>query len=282
MNPAEPPHATTVAIFGVGLIGGSIAAALKRRRSATVIGIGRNAPRLEEARRAGLIDVAATTPDAAAQAELVVVCTPVDRIVEDVRHVAPHLRPGTIITDAGSVKARICTELRGGLPEGVAFVGSHPLAGSEKNGWEHSDAELFQDRVCVVTPGEAARSDAVERVNSFWRDLGMRVVRMSPEDHDRALAATSHVPHVVAAALASQLTPDLRDLAATGFRDTTRIAAGDPQLWTAILLANRQPVAQSLASLIERLAAFRAVIGAGDEGELRRLLTAARDRRNLL
>jgi prephenate dehydrogenase len=283
MTSIAPRHESTVAIIGVGLIGGSIAAALRRRKAAMkVIGIGRNAVRLDEARQAGLIDVTATSVDAARDAELVVVCTPVDRIVEDVRSVAAHLRPGAIITDAGSVKGRICGDLRTGLPEGVAFVGSHPLAGSEKNGWEHRDAELFDDRVCVVTPDSSTKPETLNRVEDFWRTLGMRIVRMSPEDHDRALAITSHVPHVAAAALAAQLTDQLRDLAATGFRDTTRIAAGDPELWTAILLANADSVSAGIDRVMEQLAAIRTAIDSGDEAGLQRLLAVARERRNLL
>lgn len=284
MTTAPAGQKSTVAIAGVGLIGGSIAAALRRRRgnSISIIGLGRNAARLEQARDAGLIDEAATRPDAARDAELVVVCTPVDRIVEDVRSIAEHLRRGAIITDAGSVKGQICSSLLTGLPPGVAFVGSHPLAGSEKNGWEHSDPELFEGRVCVVTPDESPRPDAQQRIEEFWRSMGMRIVRMSPEEHDQALATTSHVPHVVAAALASQLTDDIRNLAATGFRDTTRIAAGDPELWTAILLANADSLAGGIDRIIEQLGAFREAVRSGDAARLRQLLKAAQDRRQQL
>jgi prephenate dehydrogenase len=172
--------------------------------------------------------------------------------------------------------------LQSGLPAGVAFVGSHPLAGSERNGWEHSDAELFEGRVCVVTPNHSTRPEALDRVEDFWRTMGMRIVRMSPEEHDRALAITSHVPHVVAAALAAQLTEELRGLAATGFRDTTRIAAGDPELWTAIMLANAGSVTTGIDHVLELLAAFRTAIDTGDESGLLRLLEVARERRNLL
>jgi prephenate dehydrogenase len=283
MTSSVPEQGSTIAIVGVGLIGGSIAAALRRRHAAVrIVGIGRNAARLEQAQQAGLIDVAATSPAAAGDAALVAICTPVDRIVEDARDIARCLRPGALITDAGSVKGRICSELQHDLPEGVTFVGSHPLAGSEKNGWEHSDAELFEGRVCVVTPASSTQPDALQRVEEFWRTLGMRIVRMSPEEHDRALAITSHVPHVAAAALAAQLTDALRELAATGFRDTTRIAAGDPELWAAILLANADSVTAGIDRVMEQMAAFRTAIESGDEPGLRRLLDVARERRNQL
>jgi prephenate dehydrogenase len=267
----------------VGLIGGSIAAALRQfQPETTVIGIGRNRARLQAAREAGLLDVAATEMSAARDCRLVIVCTPVDRIVADVRTAAAQLASGALVTDAGSVKARICAELVSGLPDGVHFVGSHPLAGSEKNGWEHSDADLFRDRVCVVTPNDATSGEACRTVESFWRSLGMRVLRMSPEDHDQALATTSHVPHVAAAAVAAQLTHEWLDLAATGFRDTTRIAAGDPDLWAAILLANRDPVVAGLANLIDRLDEFRTVIADGDTARLKHLLSDAKALRDRL
>ena len=281
-DPSTTPPPGAIGIVGVGLIGGSIAAAIKQLEPGTrVIGIGRSQVRLEAARDAGLLDVAATDMSAVRDCRLVIVCTPVDRIVADVHAAATQLAPGAIVTDAGSVKARICAELVSGLPDGVHFVGSHPLAGSEKNGWEHSDADLFRDRVCVVTPSAATPDDACRTAESFWRGLGMRVVRMSPEDHDRALATTSHVPHVAAAAVAAQLTQEWLDLAATGFRDTTRIAAGDPDLWSAILLANRNPVIAGLANLIDRLDEFRTAIADGDVSRLKHLLSdskALRDR----
>lgn len=267
----------------MGLIGGSIAAALKRQDGGChIIGIGRNQSRLEAARAAGVIDEAATNSAALSQCDLVVVCTPVDRIIEDVQSAAQHLRSGALVTDAGSVKERICRGLRTGLPDGVRFVGSHPLAGSEKNGWEHSDADLFQDRVCVVTPDDSTAPDACEQVTAFWQRLGMRVLRMSPAEHDRALAATSHVPHVAAAAVASLLTGELHDLASTGFRDTTRIAAGDPDLWTAILLENAESVGLRLNELGQRLSEFRAAIEAGNSEQLRRLLQTAKEQRDQL
>ena len=269
--------------MGVGLIGGSIAAALKRiHPETTVIGIGRHQARLEAARDAGLLDVVATEMSAARDCRLVIVCTPVDRIVDDVRAAAAQLASGALVTDAGSVKARICAELGSALPDGVHFVGSHPLAGSEKNGWEHSDADLFRDRVCVVTPAAATPDEACRTVESFWRGLGMRVLRMSSEDHDRALATTSHVPHVAAAAVAAQLKQEWLDLAATGFRDTTRIAAGDPDLWSAILLANREPVGAGLANLIDRLDEFRTAIADGDAARLKHLLSEAKALRDRL
>lgn len=274
----KPPF-DTVAVAGVGLIGGSIAAALKLRGLAnSVIGIGRSRERLEAARVAGLLDGVATEFDEVESAELVVVCTPVDRIVEDVRRAAA-LGPGTLITDAGSVKACLCDELHGTLPDGVTFVGSHPLAGSEKSGWENGTADLFVDRLCVITPDDDSKGTTVDRVEEFWQALGMRTQRMSAADHDRAVAATSHVPHVVAAALMSLINDSNAPLASTGFRDVTRIAAGDPHLWTAILKGNSAAVCDELDRLISELSRYRDSLKNVDFEAIGKLLTDAQRRR---
>jgi prephenate dehydrogenase len=281
-TPSAADRQEVIAIIGVGLIGGSIGAAVKRRHLArTVIGIGRNEARLQGAREAGLIDVASTLLDGIRDADLVIVCTPVDRIAADVLAAAAHLRPGSVITDAGSVKAAICRDIESArLPEGVRFVGSHPLAGSEKAGWEYADADVFQGRVCVVTPEPA--SENCERVLQFWESLGMQTVVMSPDAHDRAVAITSHLPHVVAAGLASMLLEELIPLAATGFRDTTRIAAGDADLWTSILISNAGPVKDGLSRLMQRLGQIHDALAADDAEAIRRFLASAKANRDVL
>jgi prephenate dehydrogenase len=281
LSPSQFPADTTVAVVGVGLIGGSIAAALKSRgHRGRVVGVGRSADRLETAASAGLLDDFTTSPTAI-RADLWVVCTPVDRIAADVRAIADATHPGTLITDAGSVKGPICRELES-LPGGVTFVGSHPLAGSEQRGFEHARADLFQGRTCVITPPGDASPDDVARLTAFWRSLGLRVVRMTPEDHDEALAYTSHAPHAVAAALAAALTDAERPLTATGFADTTRIAAGDPDLWAAIFLQNADALERGLKRFAGRLDAIRAAITARDAAALKNLLRAAKTNRDAL
>jgi prephenate dehydrogenase len=272
------PAEQTVAIVGVGLIGGSIARALKWRRAAsTVIGVGRDAARLEEPRKKGWLDrITTRMEDAAREADLIVFCTPVDRIVNGVREAAASCRSGTLLTDAGSVKGPICAALEGTLPAGVEFVGAHPLAGSEKKGCEFAHPELFVERVCVVTPCDTTSNGARSRVTVFWQMLGMRVIEMTPAAHDRALAETSHLPHLIAATLAATLSPENRELAATGFRDTTRIAVGDPELWTAILLSNADEVLRSLAKFEQSAIQFRRALEARDSQRLQDLLTAAK------
>jgi prephenate dehydrogenase len=275
---------TTLTIVGVGLIGGSIGLAAKRRGLVErVVGVGRQPDSLDRARAVGAIDEGCLDLAAALrQADVAVFCTPVDRIAEQVLTGAASCPPGALLTDAGSTKAAIVAAVDGRLPPGVAFVGSHPLAGSEKRGPEHADADLFQDRLTVVTPTRHSDPAAVERTVAFWRALGSRVRLLSPEEHDQALALTSHLPHLVAAALAGILPPELRDLTATGFRDTTRVAAGDPSLWTGIFAQNRAAVLAALQTLAGRLAEFRSALEDGDRQALDTLLAQAKKVRDAL
>ena len=267
------PAFETLTIVGVGLLGGSIARAAKQRGQVQrVIGVGRSAARLDQARQTGLIDdIQTDLLQAAAQSDLMIFATPVNLIVPGVREAATACRPGTLITDVGSTKSHLCRELATGLPKGLTFVGSHPLAGSHLQGWEHAHADLFEGRVCVVTPIESSSRDTVARLTAFWHAIGMSVLEMSPEAHDSALAQSSHVPHVVASALAQTLADENRLLAATGFADTTRIAAGDPQVWVPILMDNRDAVLARLDEFSAQVAAFREALARGDADELRRL-----------
>lgn len=273
--------AKSVVIVGVGLIGGSIAAALRRAGfPGRIVGVTRDAVRLQPAVDDGLIDAA--TEDlgvAAAEGDLLVFCTPVDRIVSAVRQAARHARPGTLITDAGSVKQSICDPLTDGLPTGVCFVGSHPLAGSEKQGFASAQADLFEDRICVLTPHSQTPAAALQRLRAFWEQLGARVCEMTPAAHDLALAHTSHLPHFAAVGLAGLLQDSEKYLTATGFRDTTRIAAGDPGLWSAIALGNRKAIVAALDEYCEAMHEIRDAIAREDAERLKKLLQVAKRNR---
>lgn len=279
-NPVAPPEGT-LAIVGVGLIGGSIAAAVRRRGVALrVIGVGRNPHRLAAAVSAGLIDEFTTDPaDAARHATLMVFCTPVEEIVTGVREIAPHLLSNSLVTDAGSVKQALCEP----LAEVPAFLGAHPIAGKELSGFEHADADLFVNRTCVITPLPHHTGEQKSRLQRFWEAIGMRVVTLSPADHDAVLARTSHVPHVVAAAVAAALPETDRPLTGTGFRSTTRIAAGPPDLWTGILSMNRDAVLAGIEQVQQHLAGFATALRDHDTEQLKQLLDdakAARERLN--
>ena len=271
----------TVAIVGVGLIGGSIGLALRRRGLARhVVGIGHREDSLRVALDRGA--VTRTTLELAegvAEAEWVVVCTPVARIARDVRAAADHCRPGAIITDAGSTKAKIVEQVGNALPRGVRFIGSHPLAGGERSGPAAADADLFADRLVVLTPSALTAADDVVRVSQFWQALGARLMTMTADDHDRLLASSSHLPHLVAAVLAAATPEEAISLTATGWADSTRIAAGDPELWRQIFASNRASVLKSLRNFEDVLADIRAALQAGDDQRVLEILRAGQDRR---
>src|SRR5438067_3144090 len=204
----------TLTIVGVGLLGGSLGLAAKQRGLVRrVLGVGRHLDGLDYARQLGAIDEGfLALQDAVRSAEVVVFCTPVDQIARQALAAAEACPPGTLLTDVGSTKADIVRAVEGRLPDGVAFVGSHPLAGSEKRGPEHANPRLFERRLTVVTQTPRTDPVALERTRAFWEGLGSRVRVMSPEEHDRALALTSHLPHLLAAALAGIVPPELYDL----------------------------------------------------------------------
>ncbi len=270
-----------LAVLGLGLLGGSLAWAVRERRLAReVVGQGRRAPALEAARARGLVDRVTTDARAAvAGADLVVLATPVEVMAELVRRVAPELAAGCVVSDVGSVKGVLAETLPGLLPPGVSYVGAHPMAGGHRGGVERARPDLFEGATCVVCPGPAATSEAEARVEGLWRALGSRVVRREPAAHDGEVAWTSHVPHALAFAYGRALSGAPRgagDLAGPGFRDFTRIARSDPALWGGILDANRKALAAPLARVAERLAELARILEAGDAEAVERFLAEAR------
>jgi prephenate dehydrogenase len=273
-----------VAIVGVGLIGGSIGLALRQRNLVdNVIGIGRRQVSLRIARRVGAITH--TTIDIAkgvAQADLVIICTPVGHIAEHALEAARHCPEGTLITDAGSTKERIVAGLDNQLPRGCRFLGGHPIAGGEKTGANYAKAELFDGRVTVLTPTKNTRAEDYDLLESFWQGMGSVVVQMSAEEHDRALAVTSHLPHMAAASLASTVPENYFRFAGSGLLDSARLASGDPELWRQILQQNRENVLKALEQFGGQLQALHTAIRSGDEAGIDRFLTKAKKNRDAL
>lgn len=273
----------SVAIVGVGLIGGSLAAALRRRGIAkSVIGVGRSRPKLQGAIDSGLLDDATDSLADAGKADLILFCTPVERIVAGVREVAPYCRTGTLISDAGSVKGTICRQLESGLPLGITFIGSHPIAGSEKQGYAAAIPDLFEQKTCVVTPTEGTPAEKLQRLVDFWQAIGSNVIELAPEKHDEILAATSHLPHLLASALAATLQADRTQFIGSGFRDTTRIAAGDADLWQGILLQNGPALLVAIRQFDALWKQFVQALEQGDQARLTDLLAAAQHKREQL
>ena len=284
MTKRKPVAWDSVAIVGVGLIGGSIALALRQRGLAKrVIGIGRRQSSLRRAKQCQAVtDTTTDLKRGVAQAQLIVVCTPVERIAEHVRQAAQHCLNGAIITDAGSTKTEIVTSLPAQFDRDVAFVGSHPLAGSEKTGPQAARADLLEGRLVVLTPLRSTASQHVTAIEKFWKSLGCQVVRMTPQAHDTAIASTSHLPHLIASALAAATPEKLIPLTSSGWADTTRIAAGDVELWTQILSDNRGNVLKSIDKFAKVLASFQSALTRNDRAKIARLLTAGKQNRDVV
>jgi prephenate dehydrogenase len=275
-------HFSRVAIVGTGLLGGSVALALRERRlTREVVAIVRRPEAQRDVVARGIADRAELDPAAGVVgAELVVLASPLQAMPGLLARLAPRLGAGAIVTDVGSVKAPLAEALPPLLPEGACYVGSHPMAGSHLTGYAHARADLFEGAACVVTPARPANPAAEERVLWLWRSLGARVLRRSAQRHDEEAAWVSHAPHAIAFAFAASLAAAPRaahELASSGFRDFTRIAASDPAMWADILVANRQALAAPLLAAAEAAAALARAIERGDARAVETLLTAARD-----
>jgi prephenate dehydrogenase len=267
-----------LAVLGLGLLGGSVALAAKRRGlAARVAGAARREESRARALAQGAVDEAGDFEAAASGADLVVLATPVFAMPDLVRRIAPALAPGAIVTDVGSVKRVLVEVLPGLLPSGCVYVGSHPMAGSHRSGIEHAREDLFEGAACVVT--EAPDAALRERVGAFWRALGARVVLRDAASHDAEVAWMSHLPHALAFAFAAALrsAPERAfEVAGAGFRDFTRIAHSEPELWAEILAANRKALAAPLQAAAHALAELGRAIESNEVEALERFLGAAR------
>lgn len=277
-----------LAIIGVGLIGGSLARALRAGGAVNeVVGCGRDEAHLERARALGVVDRFETDPARAVEgADMVVVCTPVGAMQQVFAALQAGLEDGAVVTDAGSVKGEVVHVARAAFPRGTGhFVPGHPIAGTEHSGVEASFAELYRGRRVILTPTGETRPDALARVAAMWVATGAMVTRMTPEHHDRVLAATSHLPHVLAYALVETLAsgPDRDEIfsyAGGGFADFTRIASSSPDMWTDIIRANRKEVLAALDHYLERLMRLREAIGTGDDAGVKARFTHAKQARD--
>ena len=281
-------HIGKLVVCGVGLIGGSFALALRRAGAVErIVGIGRRREVLERACALGVIDeIAEGWADALDGADLVLLAAPVGQMDAILAAMAPHLRPGTVVTDAGSTKRDVVAALRSHLGGALAdVVPAHPIAGAEKSGVEAAFAELYMGRKVVLTPLPESRPEAVQKVRDAWEACGANVVGMTPQEHDRVFAAVSHLPHLLAFGLVDDLAgrsnaPLLFSHAASGFRDFTRIAGSHPEMWRDICVANRVALLEELDAYLGELARLRMMLVEGDGDGLEAVFERARHARN--
>ena len=268
------PLFATLCLVGIGLINSSIARAARRHGlAARIVTLDSSEQACATALELGIVDSAGTDPALVAGADLVIVGTPVGAMAEVGAAIGPHLAPGAIVSDVGSVKMAVVRDLLPTLPEGVHFVPGHPIAGTEHSGPAAGFAELFQGRWCILTPLPGTDQGAVDKVTELWRTMGSMIEIMDPHHHDKVLAITSHLPHLIAYTIvgtAADMEGDLQQevikFSASGFRDFTRIAASDPIMWRDIFLANKEAVLEIIQRFTEDLTALQRAIRWG-EGE---------------
>ena len=286
-----------IALVGTGLLGGSIGLALRAQGYQGVrVGIGRRQETVDQARELGCIDEGHTSlQDGLAGCDLIILATPIRTILEQLSEVSRHARPDAVVTDVGSTKAAIVEAVQRDLAHPQRFVGSHPMAGAERTGPQAARADLFRNKPCIITPapgaapgsgpgagpGNGTDAAAVARVRKLWTDLGMKVQTMTPAAHDLAVARISHLPHALAALLV-QLAARRGEIemASTGFRDATRVASSDAELWADIFLTNQAAVAQALKDLCAQAEGFQEILRSGERAKLVTFLAASRSQRD--
>ena len=283
-----PVQFRKISIIGVGLLGGSLGlAARKHRLAGEIAGYVRREASLADCERAGAVDFATVDLLAAvSQADLVVLCTPLAQMPALAGQFLPALKREAIVTDVGSVKADVVRKLESIVKKaGAHFVGSHPMAGGEKMGVLASRSDLYENALCVITPTKKSNPLAVRKLTKFWRSLGARTLSLDAAQHDLLVSRTSHLPHVAAAALASLVLaprqPQFQsELCAAGFRDTTRIASGSPEMWRDISLANRKNIVRSLDDFMVELKKIQGALLQSDSAGIERFFNVAKQRRD--
>jgi prephenate dehydrogenase len=277
-----------ITLIGVGLLGGSLGLALKHRRLAgNITGYVRRPASIRECKASGAVDVATLDlHEAVVGADLIVFCTPLAQMRPLAQQMVSSVKPGTIITDVGSVKSSVVAELEPLFAKvGAFFIGSHPMAGGEQMGVSAARADLFEQAVCVVTPTKKKSSRMILKVEGLWKEVGAKVLRLSPGEHDKLVGRSSHLPHVLAAILVqsvlnSKTTKEQRLLCANGFRDSTRVASGSPEMWRDIVLANRQNLIASMEGFAGNLSKVCDLLKSGDPEEITQFFACSKEKRD--
>ncbi len=248
----------TVCIIGPGLIGGSIGLGLKKRNLAkTIIGVGHRTASLEKATKMHAIDIGLlNSEEAVKDADIVILATSVNKIIDTAKKIIPLMKRNAILTDVGSTKKYIVEQISHNIRKDITFVGAHPIAGSEQRGVEFASADLFEGCTCIITPIDNHTAE-VETISQLWQLLGAKITYLTPEQHDEILAFVSHLPHLVASCLINAIKKEYLVCGASGLRDTTRVASGDPELWVDIFCQNRENVIKSIDLFIAEVGRFR-------------------------
>lgn len=269
-----------VVIFGTGLIGGSLGLALKRKHLVNrIIGLSRHKKNARMALRVGAIDCIGSSIDAVRDADLVILASPVDAIINIAQKIAKRLKSDCIVIDVGSTKENIVTRSGALIPN---FVGCHPLAGSEKKGIENARRDIFSGTICIITPTTETKKDHLNKIKLLWRKLGAQVVILAPKKHDQILAFTSHLPHMIAFSLIGSIPEKFLKLSSGGLKDTTRISGSNASLWSEIFLSNRKNLLASVSSFQVKLAALKLALANRDMKRLTKILSAAKRKRERL
>ena len=279
------PFFNRITILGPGLLGASLAMAIKKKKLSEKTRVWARKPKaLQKCLEQEWCDETFDNlEDAVIDSDLVIICTPVDHIERVLNEIMPKCSENTIITDVGSVKESICKAASEAMIEsGGTFIGSHPMAGSEKSGMDYASAELFENRTCLITPDPEKSTDDIEKLENFWKCLGMRVLRQTPEEHDWIVSNISHLPHLIASSLSSHLSSNPKkwsEMAGQGLKDTTRVAQGDPALWCEIMKSNHRNLSKSLELWIESVNRIRDILREGNWEDLTEYLADAAEYR---
>lgn len=269
-----------VAIIGTGLIGGSLALAIKKNRLAgKIVGVSRHKKSLLLAERRGAIDSGSQALEIIKDADLVIFATPVNVILSLAPKVAKFIKKDCLVTDVGSTKEKIVSSLEKRFPN---FVGSHPLAGSEKRSIANAHPGLFKNSLCLLTPTKKTNKRAMEKINLLWKRIGAKTNSLSPEAHDKILAFVSHLPHIVAFSLIESVPGNFLKFGSTGLKDTTRIASSDSELWAEIFLSNQKNILQAVTKLEKNISRIKSVVKTKNKKQLSAILKKAKEKREVL
>ena len=267
-----------VTIIGLGLIGGSLGLAIKEKHIAReIVGLSRSESTVKRALSLGIIDRGAVSMEEAVEgSDLIILAAPVLKIIDSAKQIASFLGKGAIVTDAGSTKKDIVKNIERVLPRDVSFVGSHPIAGSEKSGLLYADKDLFKGAYCILTKTARTNLKALDKVKRLWTHLGMKVEIMSPERHDKIVTRLSHLPHAVSVGLSNMNGKRDLHLAGGGFRDTTRISSSNPELWRDIFITNRKNIIGGIRALKKELSKMEDSLKDNNSSQLLRLFRKAK------